>query len=79
MIANPRLNLKSLILTNNMISEKSAFKLCEALEKNKTLTYLGLGNNFLTVPVGQQLIDSLKINETLKKLDIEFNSVPIKM
>jgi hypothetical protein len=62
-----------------MISEKSGTLIMDAVEHNLTLVYLGVANNFLNLKVGGHLLDAVKKNTKMQRMDIEYNNIPIKI
>ncbi|KAJ3437083.1 rich repeat and nacht domain-containing protein [Anaeramoeba flamelloides] len=71
--------LKSLDITQNYAKDEGAVALADSLKNhNKTLTELNISSNNIKQEGGNALVEMLKVNNTLKKLIVNYNSVGIK-
>ena len=63
----------------NYISDVQGLRLAEGLEINKSLEVLILHNNTLTKKSGFALKDSILKHQSLTKVDLNCNLVPLKL
>jgi hypothetical protein len=69
-IDNDNRTLTSLILQGNQIENEGCIRLCNSLKKNTSITHLDLSYNTLEYEAWKSIGDMLKINSTLKVLEL---------
>lgn len=75
LIADPASALTKINLYGNHLNAAGVQALCAALKTNRTVKWLGLGNNNATDAVCSDFAEMLESNHTLEELDIRLNEI----